>query len=98
VEYIKVLWIHSSRDYPVLLYSELDDERWEVRKVEIFPDSSIGFAGLGSSQGDTRLGEVPVPQVEEIALEKQVKPEKISAEQFELIWRNRFKTSLPNSY
>jgi hypothetical protein len=95
VEYIKVQWIHSRHDYPVWLYSELDDARWEVRKVEIFSDCSVGFATRDSSQGDTRLGQLPIPRMEEIAKDKQFKPEKISAEQFELVWRNRFNTNLP---
>jgi len=43
--YLKVKWIHSHPDAPVLLYSELDRERWEVRKVEVFRDGSLGLCG-----------------------------------------------------
>jgi hypothetical protein len=96
VEYIKVHWIHNSPDYPVLLYSELDDMRFEVRKIEIFPDHSIGFAEGGSSYGGTELGKVSIPQIEEIASDKQFKPENISSEMFDLVWRNRFKKNLPD--
>ena len=94
--YLKVRWIHKSPDDPVLLYSELDDERREIRKVEIFPDHSIGFASANSKAKDTRLGEVPVPSIEEIAADPEFEPREISLADFELIWRNRFRIDLPN--
>jgi hypothetical protein len=34
MSYLKVKWNRSFPDEPMLLYSELDRERWEVRKVE----------------------------------------------------------------
>jgi hypothetical protein len=36
MSYLKVKWNRSFPDEPMLLYSELDRERWEVRKVEFF--------------------------------------------------------------
>ena len=33
--YIRVEWKYSFANEPVWLYSELDDLRWEVRKVEV---------------------------------------------------------------
>ena len=96
MEYIKVQWVHNASGYPILLYSELDDSRFETRKVEIFPDHSIGWAGPSASKGDTRLGEKPVPPIEETALDKEFRPEIISADLFESIWRSRFKTNLPD--
>jgi hypothetical protein len=40
MNYIKVKWNHALPDEPVWFYSELDAERWETRKVEIFADGS----------------------------------------------------------
>jgi hypothetical protein len=34
MSYLKVKWNRSFPDEPMLLYSELDRERWAVRKVE----------------------------------------------------------------
>ena len=48
MRYIKVKWIHSYPDEPVLLYSEIDDSGWEVRKVEVFPDGAYGYANASS--------------------------------------------------
>jgi hypothetical protein len=42
--YLECEWIHDFPDDPVLLYSELDRERWETRKVDLFRDGSKGWA------------------------------------------------------
>jgi hypothetical protein len=34
MKYLKVVWVHDLPGEPVLLYSEVDDEGWEIRKVE----------------------------------------------------------------
>ncbi|WP_409566395.1 DUF6881 domain-containing protein [Rhizobium leguminosarum] len=43
MKYIKVKWLHSSPDTPVLLYSELDSDMWEVRKVEAYAEWQEGL-------------------------------------------------------
>ena len=42
--YFKGKWKHSFEEEPVWFYSELDEERWEVRKVEIHGDGRKNFA------------------------------------------------------
>lgn len=84
--YIKVKWIHTDPDCPVLLYSELDRECWEVRKVEIFPDGRMGYAGPGVEVGETWLGQAPVPPLEEIAQNPEFEPETISKAEFDRVW------------
>ena len=54
MKYLKVRWIHESATDPVELYSEIDDQGWEVRKVEVFPNGTMGFAGPGIVVGPTR--------------------------------------------
>jgi hypothetical protein len=84
--HLKVKWIHSFTDEPLLLYSELDSERWELRKVEVFPDGRMGFAGPGVEVGGTRLGEVPFPSSAQIATDPQFEPVAISRAEFDVIW------------
>jgi hypothetical protein len=84
--YLKVKWIHAYADEPVLIYSELDHERWELRKVEIFPDGRIGYAGPEVEVGDTGLGQMPLPSLEKIAADPVFEPEVISKAEFERIW------------
>ena len=89
MRYIKVRWVHDHPREPVWLFSELDDGRWETRKVEIFTDGSKGFASKEEDMGATLLGERPVPVLNQIASDPQFMPEEISREEFEEIWRAR---------
>ena len=87
--YIRVQWKHSLADEPVLMYSELDDARWEVRKVEVFTDGRCGFASRTVAAGGTRLGKEPIPPLTEIAADPQFLPTEIDQAEFEAIWANR---------
>lgn len=89
MNYIKVEWIHSNSDEPVLLYSELDDDRWENRKMEIFGDGRLCYASVAESTGTTRLGEVPTPLLAEIGLDSEFKPFEITKQEFEELWARR---------
>ena len=86
MRYIKVKWRHASDSEPVLLYSELDDNRFEVRKVEVYADGRCGYADGVSNSGDTRLGEVPVPPLDEIAADSDFEPTEIAREEFDEAW------------
>ena len=89
MNYIKVTWTHSRADEPFLLYSELDEGRWEVRKVEVFADGHSGYASSTESVGSSRLGDVPVPPMAEIAADSQFKPVEITKQEFEEVWARR---------
>jgi len=91
MNYIKVNWIHSFPNEPTLLYSELDNDRWEKRKVEIFADGHCGYASLSESERSTRLGEEPIPSLTQIASDPQFKPIEIPKEEFEKVWTERKK-------
>jgi hypothetical protein len=88
MSFIKVKWSHNHSDEPTLLYSELDEHRKEVRKVEVFPDRSMGFAGRNISRPDpkTWLGNESIPNVEQIASDPQFEPAEICREEFELLY------------
>lgn len=86
MHYIKVRWIHSHRDEPVLLYSELDDDRWEVRKVEMFADGHCSYASATESVGSTELGLEPIPSMASIARDPQFDPFEITKQEFEDVW------------
>ena len=87
--YICVKWKHASPDYPVLFYSELDDDRREVRKVEVFGNGRIGFATHDRAVGGTFIGKVRIPTLAEIAADGQFEPSEISAGEFEKVWAKR---------
>ena len=86
MKYLKVKWIHSKPEEPVLLYSELDEAHWEIRKVEVFKSGMMDFAHSEESSGTTRLGVVPVPTISEIAGDPEFEPVEITKGEFERIW------------
>jgi len=86
MRYILSLWKHDCSDEPVTIYSELDDDSYEVRKIEYFRDGLIGHADRNGTTGRTRLGLAPVPEIQEINLDPQFLAVEIHREQFELIW------------
>src|SRR5436305_14495714 len=83
----KVVWRHESANDPVLLYSELDSERWELRKVEVYADGRMDRADAESRTGSTWLSVEPLPPIEEIRAQEPFEPETISAAEFEAIWQ-----------
>lgn len=89
--YLKVRWTHDYRDAPVLLLSELDSDRCEIRKVEIFSDGTMGYASKNDSARGTQLYEVPVETEEEILSDPQFSIEAVTAEEFERVWESALK-------
>lgn len=87
MEYIKVLWVHNHVDEPLWIYCELDENRMETRKVEVFADGTTGSADKVKEYGGSQLGYEPVPSLEEIAQDPQFIPSLIDANEFEEIWR-----------
>jgi hypothetical protein len=87
MSFMLVKWIHDFPDEPVLLYSEIDEERCEVRKVDMFRDGTASYADRNRHTGSTRLGDDPVPSLAEIARQKEFQPQEISAKEFEDVWR-----------
>jgi hypothetical protein len=85
--YLKVIWHHDFVDEPVLLYSEVGTDGYESRKVELYRDGRGDYADGSSSTGDTELGEIPIPSVEEMAAQAEFTPFVIDSEEFEAVWR-----------
>jgi len=89
LNYLYVQWLHEHPTEPVQLFSELDDQRWETRKVEIFRDGTKGYAAQDEEIEGTRLSELPVPLVTEIAADPQFIAREITREEFEEVWDAR---------
>ena len=87
--YISVRWLHSNAEDPVLLLSELDEDRWELRKIEIWSDRRKGFADQYENVGGTRLGEVPVPKNDDISSDPEFELTDITEWDFAQEWQRR---------
>ena len=86
MDYIKVSWKQDDPHTPVLLYSEMDDERWEVRKVEVFPDGAFGYADRSTSRGTTGLSPGPIATLTETAANPEFEAVAITKDEFEAMW------------
>jgi hypothetical protein len=89
--YLKVIWKHEENEYPTILYSELDNNRYEVRKVDVYHDGSMSCACETESSGDTMLGCAPTPHINEINADFEFEAFEISEEEFETIWKKAIK-------
>jgi hypothetical protein len=85
--------MHSNPNSPIWLYSELDDERFETRKVEIYADGHWGYASDTEEVNGTGLGLYAVPSLAEIASNPVFEPFEIGKEEFEDVWSERHKRS-----
>ena len=83
--WLKVTWIHTSRDQPVLINSEMNPDRFEVRKVEYFVGGAVGLASRKFEKGSTQLGTVPVPEIAKIKEDSEFEAEEISEAEFNSI-------------
>lgn len=86
MRYIAVQWHQKDPDDPIELYSEISDDDWELRKVEVFADGTHHFADAQPQSGSTQLRLAPIPSLAEIAADPQFTPREISRQEFEDLW------------
>jgi hypothetical protein len=87
--YLYVKWKKPHPGEPSHLYSELDRERYELRKVELFADGRRGFADANEEFGGTRLGETAVPPLDELAGDPEFDAKAITVDEFQRQWLKR---------
>lgn len=86
MKYICVKWKHAFTEEPSLLYSEVDENRWEHRKVEIYADGRRDYVSKYERKGLAGLSEEPLPPLAQIAKDPQFEPVEISKAEFEDVW------------
>jgi hypothetical protein len=89
MKYIRVKWKHTNPDEPVWLFSELDEEGRELRKMECFKNGFCDFATPTKSSGSTTLNTRPLPDISVIARDSEFEPVEIPKEEFETVWTKR---------
>ena len=87
--YLLVRWNNAPPGMPAEMWSELDDERSEIRKVEVWSDGRVGYAVGSEEVGGTRLSISPIPSVEDISAQLPFEPIEISEAEFEARWQDR---------
>ncbi|MBE9556352.1 MAG: hypothetical protein IMF08_05795 [Proteobacteria bacterium] len=84
--YLKVHWSHDSEKQPVAFYCEMEDDRMEIRKVELYADGSLGYANEKRSSGKTTLGALPMPTIAELSASPNHEAHEITRTEFDEIW------------
>lgn len=87
MEYISVVWKHSSPSDSIRLVSELDEERYERRKLEFYADGTVGAASDDFEDARTQLGIVAVPALSEINEDTQFQGVAITQGEFDELWQ-----------
>lgn len=89
MEYIAIDWIHQFSDEPIKIYLELDGNREEIRKIELYINGNLGYATINTAYRGSMLSKLPVPELNEIARDSQFKALEINQEQFNEIWNEK---------
>jgi hypothetical protein len=88
MRYVRVTWHHDFDDEPVTIFSELGDDRYETRKVQIYRDGRTEWSDESRETGGIVLSEVPFPEdLEEIDSQTEFSAGLIDADEFEQAWR-----------
>jgi hypothetical protein len=87
--YIRCEWFHDFEDEPCCIYSELDDERYETRKIEVFKDGTTTRASTEDLWSDPMaLADQPAPSLEKGSAYTEFHMEEIGAAEFEDLWKS----------
>jgi hypothetical protein len=84
--YQKVLWRHEYSDDPVVIYSEIDDDNRETRRVEEYRDGQLEYASSSLGSGTTRIADQPMASLEAMNAKPDFSASSIDAAQFDDVW------------
>ncbi|MEM1328060.1 MAG: hypothetical protein AAGI23_19020 [Bacteroidota bacterium] len=97
MEYVLITWITANQD-KTLIYSELNEERIEIRRLEVYPDKSVGFATPEIRSNNTYLSEKVFPNIDkynhpnaavEDSWNEYIHAEYIESSVFKELWRKQ---------
>lgn len=91
MKYVHIRWDNKSLDEPVSIFSEVDSEDWEVRRVEVFRDDHLAFASERSCTPGCGLAELKFGDLDEINENPEFHAEIIAEERFNEMWKKATK-------
>jgi len=90
MKYVRLKWNHENPDEPVWIFSELDGEGKEVRKIECFRNGFCDVATALGSSGTATLMTLPLPDLDDLARrDPEFEPVFITKEEFDEVWAKR---------
>lgn len=91
--YMACKFLRPTATGPVLSFHEMDDARWETRRIEVYRDGRIEHGDRTEQGRDDLLSILPLPTLDKIAAQPQFEPRDISREEFEREWARRVDTN-----
>lgn len=89
MKYLKTIWNHCHKEEPSIIYQEIDDSSFEIRKIEIMKDGQvIGYASEAGEFGASILADQQIPTIEEINQEDEFIAVEITKIEFENAWNS----------
>ena len=89
MKYIRVRWNHTNPDEPVWIFSELEEDGQEIRKLECFKNGFCDFASPKEHSGHTKLNTARLPDLSVLARDPEFVPVEITEKEFEDVWKSR---------
>ena len=89
MNFIKIYTKNPLPDEPMWVYIEIDEQRYEIRKVEIFADHGVSYAEENEETGDTWLSPLPLGDLAEINANPEFAATEIAQEEFDRVWDAR---------
>jgi hypothetical protein len=89
--YQRLEWIHDFEDEPLFIYFELDNERCQTRKIEVFKDGRMVKVSEDHPEcGSTGLAVLPIPSIEETSAitKKKGHAKEICVAEFADVWKS----------
>lgn len=91
--FLKIEFInYNSSDLCDFTYSEIGEDRYEIRKIDIWKNGKIEFAFDDIEYGNTFLGIEPMPSLEVLNYEDKwgkTIAQEISFKEFEQVWEEK---------
>jgi hypothetical protein len=86
MRHVRVRWLHDFEEEPVLYFSELGDDNYEVRKVQVYRDGRSEWADRSFESATVGLSEIAFPPTRDISSDSAFDAEEITPEEFEKWW------------
>lgn len=93
MRYSRLQWNHPSPTEPIEILSEYDENGWELRKVELFRNGSVRFAGATESVGGSKLSLIQRPPDSEVISEPEFRVFALTGDEFERAWEQAHQRS-----
>ena len=91
MKYFRIDWIHEYPDDPIRLYSEVGQDGYETRRVDIYRDGRAVCISEQTQDDDNLLSDQVYPSLQELNSKDEwdeTRAQEIARKEFETIWNS----------